>query len=307
MMTRWHEQDLAGHLVTEMKVGGEKWEILNLPALAGENDPVKRYPMEPLWPERYSFTALEEIKKSVGPKWWAALFQQDPQPEEGEMFNAKNFQIIEKVPEDIERLVRYWDLAATEADMNAAGGPCFTAGCLIGRRKIGKWVILDMKRVRATPGNVEALLQRTAQSDGKSIEIWIEQEPGSAGIYVIQNFVQNVLQGFTVRGDRVTGPKELRAQPLASAAESGNIEVLRGPWLADFLAEAQSFPNGAYKDQIDAAAGGFDKLTSQADAWIRFVEKKTQSAGNGNRVPVATRSVSQIPGASELLNGGSHV
>ncbi len=34
IQTRWHEDDLAGRLLREMKNGGEQWEIVDLPALA---------------------------------------------------------------------------------------------------------------------------------------------------------------------------------------------------------------------------------------------------------------------------------
>ncbi len=37
IQTRWHEDDLAGRLLNEMKIGGEQWEIVSLPALAQGN------------------------------------------------------------------------------------------------------------------------------------------------------------------------------------------------------------------------------------------------------------------------------
>src|SRR5207244_2242627 len=53
VMTRWHEDDLVGRLLAEAEAEGERWEILRLPALAEEADPLGRAPGEPLWPERY--------------------------------------------------------------------------------------------------------------------------------------------------------------------------------------------------------------------------------------------------------------
>jgi hypothetical protein len=53
-MTRWHDDDLAGRLIKTGERGdGEKWEVLNLPALAEEGDPLGRAPGEALWPARY--------------------------------------------------------------------------------------------------------------------------------------------------------------------------------------------------------------------------------------------------------------
>lgn len=36
---------------------------------------------------------------------------------------------------------------------------------------------------------------------------------------------------------------------------------MAGDWVRDFLDEAESFPSGRFKDQIDAAAGAFARLT----------------------------------------------
>src|SRR5690348_3861723 len=55
VMTRWHEDDLAGRLLGEMEQGGEHWEVLRLPAIAEEeDDALGRHPGEALWPQRFS-------------------------------------------------------------------------------------------------------------------------------------------------------------------------------------------------------------------------------------------------------------
>lgn len=51
IQTRWHEDDLAGRLLEDMKAGGDQWEVISLPALAEENDPLGRAPGVSLWPE----------------------------------------------------------------------------------------------------------------------------------------------------------------------------------------------------------------------------------------------------------------
>lgn len=80
IQTRWHEDDLAGRLIAQMESGGERWEVINLPALAEENDPLGRQPGEALWPERYDEEKLAEIERTLGPYWFAALYQQRPIP-----------------------------------------------------------------------------------------------------------------------------------------------------------------------------------------------------------------------------------
>jgi len=75
MMTRWHPEDLAGKILKEMP--GE-WEVISLPAIAKDADPMGRQPGEALWPERWPIEKLREIKNSIDGYWWNALYDQVP-------------------------------------------------------------------------------------------------------------------------------------------------------------------------------------------------------------------------------------
>jgi predicted phage terminase large subunit-like protein len=66
--------------------------------------------------------------------------------------------------------------------------------------------------------------------------------------------------GFRVYADRVTGSKQVRAEPFAAQVQAGNIFLHAGPWVEPFLDECETWPNGKYKDQVDAAAGAFSML-----------------------------------------------
>ena len=84
IMTRWHEDDLAGRILHQIEQDkGEHWEIINLPAIAEDHDILGRNIGEPLWPGRYDLNELERIKYTTGSYWWSALYQQRPQPPEG--------------------------------------------------------------------------------------------------------------------------------------------------------------------------------------------------------------------------------
>jgi predicted phage terminase large subunit-like protein len=60
----------------------------------------------------------------------------------------------------------------------------------------------------------------------------------------------------------VTGSKEVRAEPFAAQVQGGNVSTVAGIWQADLLDEMQSFPNGKYRDQVDACSGAFNRLVS---------------------------------------------
>jgi len=261
VMTRWHEDDLGGRLLREGEQGGERWRSLRLPALAEDKDPLGRQPGQALWPERYDVKALEGIRQAVGSRVWASLYQQSPLPPGGLLFNRQWLPIVDAAPADC-RQVRYWDLAATEAVRGS--DPDYTAGCLMGE-KDGVYYVQDVRRLRGTPMQVEALVRQTAELDGHSVRVWMEQEPGSAGVNTIDHYTRRVLSGYTFRGNRATGSKSERAAPLASQAEAGNVRLVRGAWCGAFLDELEAFPLGAKDDQVDAASGAFEKLQRRGD------------------------------------------
>jgi len=89
-MTRWHPDDLAGKLLEAARDGGDQWDVLNLPALAGANDPLGREPGEALWPERYSASDLAGIRANIREREFGALYQQDPQPPGASYFDLQD-------------------------------------------------------------------------------------------------------------------------------------------------------------------------------------------------------------------------
>src|SRR5207248_9832144 len=108
----------------------------------------------------------------------------------------------------------------------------------------GSFYISDIVRERRAPGAVERLVAATAARDGREVTIGIEQEPGAAGVALGERYTRHLLRGYRVFGDRVTGGKTLRAQPVAAAAENGLIKLVRGRNSEEFLDELTAFPHG---------------------------------------------------------------
>jgi predicted phage terminase large subunit-like protein len=179
----------------------------------------------------------------------------------GTMFRREWFTIVDRVP-PLAGCVRAWDLASTPKDESTARDPDFTVGLKMGKARDGTHYILDVRRLRGRPQEVQALVRHTADLDGREVAVWMEQEPGSAGVALIDHYLR-LLAGFTFHGVRSTGSKADRAQPLAAQAEGGTVKLLRGPWNKEFLDEAEIFPFGRHDDQVDAASLALAKL-----AWI---------------------------------------
>ena len=84
-------------------------------------------------------------------------------------------------------------------------------------------------------------------------------------------YAHRVLVGWTFSGNRSTGPKAERARPLSSAAQAGNVRLLRGAWIGAFLDEAEAFPGSGHDDQVDAVSGAMTKLTQRGPLAVTFI------------------------------------
>jgi predicted phage terminase large subunit-like protein len=271
IQTRWHEDDLAGRLLQDQP--GE-WSVLRLPALAetqgerdennarlslapGAPDPMDRAPGAPLCPQRFSLQALEQLRRDVGSMAWTAQYQGCPYPPEGNRFKRHWLPLVEVAPK-LGRRVRAWDCAAT------AGGGDYTAGVLMVKTGDGLFYVEDVVRGQWSPGERDRVILATAERDRDahaSTAIVVEQEPGSAGVDASRSIVR-MLAGFPVRADRVTGSKQVRAEPFASQAEAGNVRLVRGAWNGAWLEELCVFPNGRHDDQVDASSAAFTALAA---------------------------------------------
>lgn len=175
---------------------------------------------------------------------------------EGNMFKRQWFEIVDQAPREANR-VRYWDLAATEAEPGK--DPDWTVGVLLAEYD-GVYYVEDVVRVQENPGGVERVIKQTAMMDGKGVPIFMEQEPGSSGKNTIDHYARHVLKGYSFQGDKVTGSKIIRANPVSAAASNHNMKLVKGAWNKAYLEEVQLFPQGKYKDQVDATSGAFNKV-----------------------------------------------
>jgi predicted phage terminase large subunit-like protein len=126
----------------------------------------------------------------------------------------------------------------------------------VARRVYGCWSALEREQ------EIRALAAMDRRNIKGPYEIGVEQEPGSGGKESAEATIRN-LAGYSVFADRVTGSKQVRAEPFAAQVQGGNVSPVAVDWVRDFLDEAESFPSGRFKDQIDAAAGAFARLTSK--------------------------------------------
>lgn len=173
-------------------------------------------------------------------------------------------EIFEKVPKDVVRWVRCWDLAATEK--NEGGDPAYTAGVLIGKRKNGRYVIADVINKQMSASDVRKTIKLTAQADRatyKRVRVRLPKDPGQAGKDQAESYIK-YLAGFDVCVVAETGSKEARAEPMAAQWQAGNFDIVYGPWNEEYLLQLENFPDGKFKDMVDASANGFAELEARS-------------------------------------------
>ncbi len=251
VMTRWHADDLAGRLLEQ---GG--WTTVRLPALAEEGDPLGREPGEVLWPEWEDRATIDGKRAIVGERQFAALFQQAPMREGGQVFDARKLRVVDAVPTG--NSVRAWDLAGTAS---VGSDPDWTVGLKLVRDAGGGVFVDDVVRFRAVPGEVAERIRAVAVMDGAEVVIGLPQDPGQAGKSQVM-FLTQMLAGFRVVATPESGAKAVRAMPVAAQISAGTMAMRRAAWNAVFLDELSSFPEGRKDDQVDALSRAFSMLVN---------------------------------------------
>jgi predicted phage terminase large subunit-like protein len=270
-MTRWSHLDLVGRLEARAKETGEHWEKIFLPAIADADEDWPQWNWsrkkgDVLCPEMYSQATMENRQRNTLPFWWATMYMQQPHPREGGEFHSSWFKIVKQVPSNL-RFCRSWDLAGTK-DKSAAQ----TAGVKIGYSGSGEdrqYYITDVVADWWGSGERDKEIKQIARTDGRGVDVIVEQEPGSGG-KIQAEAIQKKLDGFSthivVAGSE--GSKLLRADPLASAAHAGKLFLLEADWNEKLLAQVRRFPGGKPIDIVDAAAQGYNWLADQEDIII---------------------------------------
>jgi predicted phage terminase large subunit-like protein len=185
-------------------------------------------------------------------------------PDDGELFKREWFTVIERgqLP-GRRRAVRFWDLAGSEPGPTNRD-PDYTVGLRLDLGSDDNFYITDLVRTRKAPGAIERLVTATAEADGYQVTIVIEEEGGASGKAVSDRYKRQLLRGYSCYTERPTGPKDVRAHPVAAAAENGLIRIVRTSHTNALLDELSSFPNGRHDDCVDALAGAHKHLSTRA-------------------------------------------
>lgn len=249
--TRWSEDDLIGRLESQ------GWEVVNLPAIAEEDDALGRAPGAPLWPELYSLATLAEARALMGEWSFAALYQGHPRPRGSSVFGAAHYYDATTFDPRGCVIMIGGDPAAstsTRADHSVALALAVQG---YGVRAVGH--VLDVRRAQIeVPDYVDLVRRMSVQWWNAPLAI-----ESVGGFKAVPQSLRRIDPDLRLVEVRMGADKFTRAQPVAAAWNSGRLLVpTAAPWLKVFLAELQRFTgvSDAEDDQVDALAHAWNAI-----------------------------------------------
>jgi predicted phage terminase large subunit-like protein len=253
--TRWHMDDLVGRLTDPKNPcynedEARQWKVINIPALAEEDDVLGRAPGAPLWPERFGLEYLLGFKRR-NPRGFNALYQQRPTAEDGEFFKAEH--LVEYLPDQrppVDRLKVYMSSDHAVAQKQHNDKTCIL---IVGVDQNDNIWVLDCYWKRAPSDQVvEKLIDMIQQ--WKPITWWAEDDhiTKSIGPFLRKRMRERkVYLGHSKVPSYID--KQKKAHAIRGRASMGMVLFPKtASWWVDAKDELLKFPYGAHDDFVDA-------------------------------------------------------
>lgn len=275
-MTRWHEDDLVGRILASED--GPNWLVVTLPAIAEPGDTLGRKVGEALWPERYPLEVLAARRRVLGERSFSALFQQQPTPAKGLIFDTAHVRfytvpefpirnqdgtMVPNLPPVFMSHLQSWDMSFKDSDGsdNVAGHVYSRLGADVYLRDRA-WGQMDF------PATVRALVQLSVAWPQATLKLIEDKANGPAIIASLRSKIPGLVPV------EPEGGKVARAWAVSGMVEAGNLWFPHPqwkPWVKWILLEMARFPFGKTDDDVDA-------LTQ---ALLRFMVQIQKGMGTG--------------------------
>ena len=235
---RMHEDDLSGYLLEQQAAGGDKWEVIQLPAIDSSG--------EALWPEAYPTEALNRIRANSLPRFWSSLYQQDPQPDEGTFFKREWFQRYVDKPKV--NIFGTSDFAVTD------GGGDYTEHAIWGVGPDSTIYALDWWRGQT---DASVWIEKWCDLIAKHKPLTWFAESG-----VIKRAIEGPLKKrmderrtwASIEWVASIHDKPTRARAFQALAANGKVSFPNIGWANDVVDQLIRFPAGKHDDAVDCCS-----------------------------------------------------
>ncbi len=256
VMTRWHEDDLAGRLLKQAQENpkADQWYVLRMPARAEAGDPLGRPLGAPLWPQKYDDDDLVRIEASTDPLLWEAEYQQRPTRAGGSLFRNEWFgqRYDTRVLPVYDRIVQVCDANWKKVDDGS-----FAVVETWGMHARG-YDVLDVWRERV---DYPTLVGRLADNYFKWLPYGCEElyiEDAAAGRQAIETLMaMEDLRGVVnvVPFDVAGFQQYAFVQTTTPFFRALRVRLPVGaPWVEDYIREHLVYPAGENDDQVVCTA-----------------------------------------------------
>jgi predicted phage terminase large subunit-like protein len=254
IMTRWHEDDLAGRLLENE----EHIKLLRFPCeCEEENDLLHRRIGDALCPEIGKDNEwLKVYKNSMvtteGTMAWNAMFQGRPSAMEGNIIQRDWWEYYEELPQ-----INTW-VMSVDASFKDDDQSDYVAIQVWGKNGPDIYLIDAVKKHLNFPDTIMEIRRLRAMYPDCKTTLIEDRANGSAIITMLRREMSGIIAVQPI------GSKMARVQAVLGAIESGNVHVPKNRrFTADFVDECSSFPNAAHDDQVDCMSQALNMLIYQ--------------------------------------------
>lgn len=248
IMTRWHEDDLAGRILQREP---ENWHVVSIPAIREDlndgNTADPRAVGEALWPQRHNLQRLLEAQ-TRSPRVFSALYQQHPTADGGNIIKRDWFRHITLSEfnrlHNGEPIIFFIDTAYTDKTANDPSG--IIATCKIGQ----DLYITHAEKVYKKFPDFIRFITPYVKAHGYTTRSSIRIEPKANGLSVIDE-IKDKTQLNVTRTPTPTDSKETRLNAASPSVECGRVVLVDGAWNEEFAEEICGFPVKPHDEYVD--------------------------------------------------------
>ena len=253
IMTRWHEDDLAGRI---LKTESKEWTVLKIPAICEEDGDgdlhSPRHVGESLWEEKHSIAKLEKYRERA-PREFNALYQQRPTIEGGNIVKRDWFQTIPlqdfKARHNPKQPINFYLDTAYDKQSTKRGVDNDPSG-IIAATKIERdiYIVHGVKMYKEMPDLLHFLPAYMAEWGNSQSKLCIEPKASGKSVAQMLKNDTDLNVKFT---ETPTDSKEVRFRAVSPKIECGRVYLVEGAWNEDFLDEVCGFPAAPHDEYVD--------------------------------------------------------